>query len=308
VSQTAATAPAPLTNQTSPRVPDDFAGGLRHERPSSWQRALRDARVVVAGSVVLLLVLVALLAPVLAPHDPEAIDPSASLSGPSAEHWLGADQLGRDVVSRIMFGARLSLQISIESVALAALVGVTLGVLSSYFGGWIELIVMRIVDVLLVFPALVLAITVAAYLGPSADNIALVIGIVYMPIFARLAYSVTAVTRLAEFVQAARALGASHTRIILRAILPNSLAPLIVQVSLSLGFAVLAESGLSFLGIGVPPPATSWGAEIAGARLTLNKDPLLVVWPSVVLGLAILSFNILGDALRDLLDPRVRNQ
>jgi peptide/nickel transport system permease protein len=260
----------------------------------------------VAGSTVLVLILVALLAPLIAPHDPEAIDPTASLSGPSPDHWLGADQLGRDVVSRLMFGARLSLQISIESVTFAAVVGITLGVLSSYFGGWIELIVMRLVDVLLVFPALVLAITVAAYLGPSVDHIALVIGIVYMPIFARLAYSVTAVTRRAEFVQAARALGASHARIILRAILPNSMAPLVVQISLSLGFAVLAESGLSFLGVGVPPPATSWGAEIAGARLTLDKDPLLVVWPSAVLGLAILSFNVLGDALRDVLDPRIR--
>ncbi|MCA1645610.1 MAG: ABC transporter permease [Chloroflexi bacterium] len=267
---------------------------------------LHDGRAVAAGGIVALLVLVAVLAPVVAPHDPESIDPNASLSGPSADHWLGADQLGRDVVSRLMFGARLSLQISIESVTFAALVGITLGVLSSYFGGWIELVAMRVVDVLLVFPALVLAITVAAYLGRSVQNIALVIGIVYMPIFARLAYSVTAVTCSAEFVQAARAMGASHGRIILRAILPNSLAPLIVQVSLSLGFAILAESGLSFLGVGVPPPATSWGAEIAGARLTLDQDPLLVVWPSVVLGLAILSFNLLGDALRDVLDPRIR--
>jgi peptide/nickel transport system permease protein len=129
-----------------------------------------------------------------------------------------------------------------------------------------------------------------------------------MPIFARLSYAVTAVTRRSEFVEAARALGASHTRIILRAILPNSLAPLIVQMSLSLGFAILAESGLSFLGVGVPPPATSWGAEIAGARLTLDKAPLLVVWPSIALGLAILSFNVLGDALRDVLDPRTRRR
>jgi peptide/nickel transport system permease protein len=275
-------------------------------RPSTLLALLHDGRAVAAGTIVLLLALIALLAPILSPHDPEAIDPSASLSGPSPDHWLGADQLGRDVISRLMFGARLSLQISVESVALAALVGITLGVLSSYFGGWIELLVMRVVDVLLVFPALVLAITVAAYLGRSVGNIALVIGIVYMPIFARLAYSVTAVTRRTEFVQAARAMGASHARIILRAILPNSFAPLIVQASLSLGFAILAESGLSFLGVGVPPPATSWGAEIAGARLTLDKDPLLVVWPSAVLGLAILSFNVLGDALRDVLDPRVR--
>jgi ABC-type dipeptide/oligopeptide/nickel transport system permease subunit len=292
----------PLVPVTVPHAP----GQSRRARRSTLVALLHDGRAVTAGTIVLLLALIALLAPILAPHDPEAIDPSASLSGPSAEHWLGADQLGRDVISRLMFGARLSLQISIQSVVLAALVGIALGVLSSYFGGWIELVVMRLVDVLLVFPALVLAITVAAYLGRSVGNIALVIGIVYMPIFARLAYSVTAVTRRAEFVQAARAMGASHPRIILRAILPNSFAPLIVQASLSLGFAILAESGLSFLGVGVPPPATSWGAEIAGARLTLDKDPLLVVWPSAVLGLAILSFNVLGDALRDVLDPRIR--
>ena len=269
-------------------------------------RLVRDPRAVGAGCVLIVLALIALCAPLLAPYDPETIDPSSSLASPGLGHWLGADQLGRDVVSRLMFGARLSLQISAESVVLATIVGVTLGLLSSYFGGWIELIVMRVVDVLLVFPALVLAITVAAYLGPSVEHIALVIGIVYTPIFARLAYSVTAVTRRADFVEAAIALGASHLRIIVRAILPNSLAPLIVQVSLSLGFAVLAESGLSFLGVGVPPPATSWGAEIAGARLTLDKDPLLVLWPSTVLGLAILSFNVLGDALRDAMDPRLR--
>ncbi len=299
------TTPAPIAAEPARAT---VTAGLTAERPSVWQRALHDRRIVVTGGIVLLLVLVALAAPLIAPYDPNDIDPLSSLSGPTGEHWLGADQLGRDVLSRLMFGARLSLQISIEAVTLATLVGITLGVLSSYFGGWLELIVMRVVDVLLVFPALVLAITVAAYLGPSVDHIALVIGIVYTPIFARLAYSVTAVTKLAEFVQAARALGASHARIILRAILPNSLAPLIVQVSLSLGFAVLAESGLSFLGIGVPPPATSWGSEIASARLTLNKDPLLVIWPSAVLGLAILSFNVLGDALRDVLDPRIRSR
>ena len=300
MSQTAAAHPP-----VAPPVPVDMD---RQARRSELTLLAHDGRALAAGSILLLLGLIAVLAPILAPHDPEAIDPGASLSGPSADHWLGADQFGRDVVSRLMFGARVSLQISVESVAFAALVGITLGVLSSYFAGWIELIVMRVVDVLLVFPALVLAIAVAAYLGPSVDHIALVIGIVYAPILARLAYSVTSVTRQAEFVQAARALGASHARIILRAILPNALAPLIVQVSLSLGFAVLAESGLSFLGVGVPPPASSWGSEIAGARLTLDKDPLLVVWPSVVLGLAILSFNVLGDALRDVLDPRMRRE
>ena len=262
----------------------------------------------VSGAAILVLALIGLFAPLISPYDPELMDSSLSLAGSSASHWLGTDQLGRDVLARLIFGARLSLQISVYAVLFAFVCGVTIGVISSYFGSWIDTILMRVVDVLLAFPALVLAITVAAYLGPSLKNIVLVIGIVYTPIFARLTYVVTRAIKPVDFVQAARALGASHARIIFRAILPNSLAPLIVQISLSLGFAILTESGLSFLGVGVPPPAPSWGSEIANARLTLNQAPLLVVWPSLVIAVAILSFNILGDALRDVLDPRIRGR
>jgi len=271
-------------------------------------RARRDPRIVVSGAVIALLVLIAVFAPLISPFDSEFMDSSLSLAPPSAAHWLGTDQLGRDVLTRLIYGARLSLEISVFSVAFALIVGVAVGVVSSYFGSWIDTILMRFVEVLLTFPALVLAITVAAYLGPSLQNIVLVIGIIYMPVFARLSYVVTRSIKPVEYVQAARALGASHARIIFTAILPNSLAPLIVQVSLSLGFAILTESGLSFLGVGVPPPTPSWGSEIANARLTLNQDPLLVIWPSVVIAFAILSFNILGDALRDLLDPRLRTR
>jgi peptide/nickel transport system permease protein len=280
----------------------------RSAAPSLSSRALREPRMVVSGTMIALLAMTGLFAPLISPYDPEFMDTSLSLAGPSAGHWLGTDQLGRDVLSRLIFGAQLSLQISVYAVAFAFTAGVAVGVVSSYFGSWIDTILMRIVDVLLAFPALVLAITVAAYLGPSLKNIVLIIGIVYTPVFARLTYVITRAIKPVEYVQAARALGASHGRIIFRAILPNSLAPLIVQISLSLGFAILTESGLSFLGVGVPPPAPSWGSEIANARLTLNQAPFLVVWPSVVIGCAILSFNILGDALRDLLDPRIRNR
>jgi peptide/nickel transport system permease protein len=285
----------------APRLPERS----RPAGPSLVAKALHEPRIVASGAVIILLSLVGLLAPLIAPYDPELMDTSLSLAGPRAGHWLGTDQLGRDVLARLIYGARLSLQISVYAVAFAFTVGVAVGVVSSYFGSWIDTILMRIVDVLLTFPALVLAITVAAYLGPSLKNIVLVIGIVYTPVFARLTYVVTRAIKPVEYVQAARALGASHARIIFRAILPNSVAPLIVQVSLSLGFAILTESGLSFLGVGVPPPAPSWGSEIANARLTLNQAPLLVVWPSLVIACAILSFNILGDALRDLLDPRI---
>jgi peptide/nickel transport system permease protein len=280
---------------------------VRRAGRSTLSELREDPRALVSGGVLVMLALVAVFAPLLSPYDPEFLDPSLSLAGPSGAHWLGTDQLGRDVLSRLIFGARISLQISLYAVAFAFVIGVLLGVLSAYFGSWLEMLVMRLVDVLLAFPALVLAITVAAFLGPSVTNIALVIGIVYMPLFARLAFVVSGATKHADYVHAARALGASDARIILRAILPNSLAPLIVQASLSLGFAILTESGLSFLGVGVPPPAPSWGSEIASARLTLDRSPLLVVWPSIALGLAILSLNMLGDALRDALDPRVRS-
>jgi peptide/nickel transport system permease protein len=283
-------------------------GAGRRVPPSIGRQLLAEPRVVVSGTAILILALIGLFAPWISPYDPETMDSSLSLAGPSASHWLGTDQLGRDVLSRLIYGARLSLQVSVYAVAFAFVCGVSVGVISSYFGSWIDTILMRVVDVLLAFPALVLAITVAAYLGPSLKNIVLVIGIVYTPIFARLTYVVTRAIKPVDFVQAARALGASHARIIFRAILPNSLAPLIVQISLSLGFAILTESGLSFLGVGVPPPAPSWGSEIANARLTLNQAPLLVVWPSLVIAVAILGFNILGDALRDVLDPRIRGR
>lgn len=271
-------------------------------------RLRADRRIIVAGAIIALLALVGVFAPLISPYDPETIDSSRSLGSPDRTHWLGTDQLGRDVLSRLIYGARVSLQISFYSVAFALIVGMTIGVLSAYFGSWADGLLMRIVDVLLAFPALVLAITVAAYLGPSLRNIVLVIGIVYMPLFARLTYVVTRSIKHVEYVEAARAMGASHRGIIFRAILPNSIAPLIVQISLSLGFAILTESGLSFLGVGVPAPAASWGSEIAGARLTLTQAPLLVLWPSIVIGTAILSFNILGDALRDVLDPRSGNR
>jgi peptide/nickel transport system permease protein len=305
------TAPRSTAVASPDRLLKDVARPPERSRPAAPSlvaKALREPRIVVSGAVILLLSLVGLFAPLISPYDPEFMDTSLSLAGPSADHWLGTDQLGRDVLSRLIYGARLSLQISVYAVTFAFTVGVAVGVVSSYFGSWIDTILMRIVDVLLTFPALVLAITVAAYLGPSLKNIVLVIGIVYTPVFARLTYVVTRAIKPVEYVQAARALGASHARIIFRAILPNSLAPLIVQISLSLGFAILTESGLSFLGVGVPPPAPSWGTEIAQARLTLNQAPLLVVWPSVVIACAILSFNILGDALRDLLDPRIRTR
>lgn len=275
------------------------------KRRSTLSRVLRDPRLVICSAVLSLFVIIGIAAPWISPYDPQYMDAGHSLDGPSAQHWFGTDQLGRDVLSRLIHGTRISLQISVYSVTLAFILGVTIGVVSSYFGGWIGSVLMRLIDILLAFPALVLAIVVAAYLGASMLNIALVIGVVYMPVVARLTYVVSLAIKSAEFVEAAVVVGSSHLRVILRAVLPNSIAPLIVQVALSLGAAIMTESGLSFLGVGVPPPAPSWGSQIAASRLTLNLDPLQVVWPALVILLAILSFNILGDAIRDFLDPRV---
>jgi peptide/nickel transport system permease protein len=266
----------------------------------------RHPRLTISATVIALLIAVAILAPLLSPYDPNYMDFNLPLSPPSAEHWLGTDQLGRDVLSRLMFGARLSLQISITAVTIAMVVGITAGVVSAYIGGWTETLLMRSADVLLVFPEMVLAIAVAAFLGPSLINIMLVIAIVYAPVFARLSFVVARSVSKAEYVEAQRSVGANSVQIIWRSILPNSWAPLIVQTSLSLGYAILTESGLSFLGVGVPPPAPSWGSQIAEARLTMSQAPLLVLWPSLVIATAILSFNVLGDSLRDVLDPRLK--
>jgi len=302
--------------QVERSVPGDSrrAGSLRSQvvhfketnSRSTLRRVLRDPRVIITATLIMFLLLLGMFAPLISPYDPEYMDYALSLAGPTPGHPMGTDQLGRDVLSRMFFGARISLQVSFYSVVIASIVGVCVGVISSYFGSWIEMLLMRFIEVLLAFPALVLAIVVAAYMGPSLQNVAVVIGIVYMPIFARLTYAVTLSVKQMEFVQAARAVGASHIRIITRHILPNSMAPIIVQISLCLGFAILTESGLSFLGVGVPPPAPSWGTEVALSRLTLDKAPHLVIWPSLFVGIAILSFNVLGDALRDVLDPRMR--
>ncbi len=263
----------------------------------------------ISATMISLLILVAILAPVLSPYDPNYMDYNLPLSPPSSDHWLGTDQFGRDVLSRLMFGARLSLQIAIASVAVAVVIGVTLGVVSAYVGGWLETVLMRLTDVMLVFPELVLAIAVAAYLGASLHEHHACHRHRLHAHLRRLSFAVTRSVSKREYVEAERAIGANGAHIIWRAILPNSWAPIIVQTSLSLGYAILTESGLSFLGSrGSSPPAPSWGAQIAEARLTLSQAPLLVLWPSLVIATAILSFNILGDSLRDMLDPRMRGR
>jgi len=260
------------------------------------------------GFVLCLLVLgSALLAPYLATHDPLAQSIRARLQGPSERHWFGTDNFGRDLYSRILYGYRTSVSTAVGAVTLATLVGGLAGLAAAYAGGWTDRLIMRVMDVLLAFPIILLAIGVLAVLGPGSVNTGLAIGIVYTPIFARLARGPALTVLSWDYVAAARALGANATRIVLRHVLPNIAAPLMVQVTLSLSTAILVEASLSFLGLGTQPPTPSLGLMLSDSRDYLLLSP----WTSVFSGLAILlasfGFNLFGDGLRDLLDPALRN-
>ncbi|MCM8750100.1 ABC transporter permease [Thermomicrobiaceae bacterium CFH 74404] len=228
------------------------------------------------------------------------------LQGPSWEHPFGTDEYGRDLMARVMRGSRSSLIIALSSVALASVVGVGFGIVGGYFGGFWEFVTMRTVDVLLTIPPILLAIAVVAFLGPSRINLVLVIGFLYMTRFARLSFASVVQVKQREFLEAARVIGARTPHIILTAILPNILAPIFVQISLSLGFAILLESGLSFLGLGTPPPEPTWGNMIGVGRGFMQQNGWYVFWPALAISITILCCNMLGDGLRDALDPRLR--
>ena len=299
-SASAATSPA-----ASSAVPLSLEGDPRPSA-SIFQRLRSNPRVVVSGLMLLGIVLIAIFAPWLTPQDPQAMDTAQRLTGPSRAHLLGTDEYGRDLLSRAILGSRTSMVVAVLSVALAATIGVLFGLVGSYFGGVWEMLTMRTVDVLLTFPPILLAIAVVAFVGPSVPNLIAVIALLYMPRFARISYGAGLGVKQRDFVEAARVLGARAPRILWLAILPNILAAIFVQLSLSLGFAILLESGLSFLGLGTPPPQPSWGNMVGVGRGYLRQSGWYVLWPSLAISLTILCFNTLGDGLRDTLDPRLR--
>jgi peptide/nickel transport system permease protein len=273
----------------------------------AWRRRLlRSGQLRTAGPVVAFVLLAAALGPALVSHDPNRLNPRAKAHAPSATHWLGTDEFGRDLASRLVHGARITLLVGLASVGLAALGGTVLGSVAAYAGRGVEAAVMRTMDGLLCFPPILLGIFVVTFLGPSVVNLILVIGVLYVPRFTRVVHASTLAVRELPFVESARALGASALRVVGRAILPNILAPILVQTSLAAGHAILLESGLSFLGLGPPPPTASWGrmVEQSGRFLQLGVLPLL--WPSLAISGTVLAFNLLGDGLRDVLDPRLR--
>ncbi|HEY2853693.1 MAG TPA: ABC transporter permease [Gemmatimonadaceae bacterium] len=270
-------------------------------------RALRaDFRAWFGGGVVVLLVLLAVAAPIVARHDPLHIDLINQLTPPSAEHWLGTDIQGRDVWARLVYGARISLSVGIVSQAIALLLGVSLGLIAGYHGGWVDEVVMRLADVTLAFPTLLLLIAMVAALQPSLGVVFLTIGVVGWAGMARLVRGQVLVVRSLEYVQASRALGGRDWRIIILHVLPGVLAPVIIAATLGVAGAIIAESSLSFLGLGIQPPTPSWGAMIADGRdlSQLRHAPWTSLFPGLAIGAAVLGFNLLGDALRDALDPR----
>ena len=259
----------------------------------------------VALALIAVLAACALLAPMLAPYDPLAQDLAVRLKPPSPEHWLGTDSLGRDIASRILYGARISLVIGVVVVGSAGVFGTFVGLIAGYAGGLVDEALMRLTEVFLAFPALILAMAIAGALGPSLTNAIIAIAAVTWAVYARLTRGQILSLRRREFVEAARAMGASRMRIILRHLLPNALAPLMVQASFDMGASIIAAAGLSFIGFGAQPPTPEWGVMISEGRNFINTQPWLSLFPGLAILFAVGSFNLLGDGLRDAFDPRL---
>jgi peptide/nickel transport system permease protein len=276
------------------------------QREWTFRRLRRYRQVLIGAPLVAILLLAALAAPFLVAHEPNTLNPRAKAQPPSLSHILGTDEFGRDLWSRLLYGARITLLVAFASVVLSVIGGTLLGTVAAYAGRWVETAIMRTMDGMLCFPPILLGIFVVTFLGPSIVNLILVIGGLYVPRFTRVVHSSTLAIRELEYVESARALGASSLRIILWAILPNITAPILVQASLAAGHAILMESGLSFLGLGPPPPAPSWGRMVEQSGRFMQLSVLPLMWPSAAISVTVLAFNLLGDGLRDLLDPRLR--
>ena len=273
----------------------------------AWRRLRRRRGALVGLAVVLLFIGLALFAPWIAPQDPIATSWGAIRKAPSAEHWFGTDEIGRDVLSRVIWGTRASLLAGVVSVSISLLLGVPIGLAAGFLGGWIDGAISRVTDAFLACPFLILAIALAAFLGPALTNAMVAIGITAAPVFARVARGATLNVAALEYVEAARSIGAAPWRVALRHIVPNILPPVLVQGTLAIAAAIIAEASLSFLGLGQQPPAPSWGSMLNAAQRFLSTAPWLAIFPGAAIALTVLSFNLVGDGLRDALDPRRRS-
>jgi len=267
-------------------------------------KALRQDPRLWFGIVLLILVISALFAPFIAPYAPLAYHPSIATQGPSLAHLLGTDSLGRDQLSRVIYGTRISLTVGLASILMGGICGTLLGLIAAYFKGWVDQLITMVIDAILSFPSLVLALAIVAALGPSIINVALALAFVRIPIYARIARGQTLQVAAQEYVAAALAVGTRNWKIILRHLLPNIFSPLLVQATISISLAIIDESILSFLGLGSQPPTPEWGAMVSDAQTYLRIDPWMMIGPALAIVIVVLSLNIFGDAIRDHLDPR----
>ncbi|ART75510.1 diguanylate cyclase [Sutcliffiella horikoshii] len=266
----------------------------------------RNKAAVAGGIIILFYLAVAAFAPWLAPYDPYEINLDNRMQSPSIDHWMGTDDKGRDILSRIIYGSRLSMGVGFASVLFGAVFGIVLGLVAGYYGRWVDSIVMRIIDVMLAFPGILLALAIISALGPSLINVTIAVGVFSVPLFARIVRGSTLEVKKLEYIDAIRSLGARDITIIFIHILPNILSPIIVQGSLRLATAILSAAGLSFLGLGAQPPSPEWGTMLSSGRDFLFSAPYMALFPGLAISILVLGFNIFGDGLRDALDPRMK--
>lgn len=299
--------PNPLPDPKSAEVQETN----QHKSSSLWgdafSRIVKSKTSLIGLCIIIILIITAIFAPLIATHSPTGYESLTDrYQSPSSEHLLGTDELGRDIFSRIVFGSRISIQIGVIAVGISMIIGVLLGGIAGYFGKWIDQVIMRIIDIMMAFPSILLAIALVAVLGPNLRNAMIAVGIVGIPQFARIVRSAVLSVKETEYIEAARAIGAKHGRTLMQHVLPNCLAPIIVQATLSVGTAILDAAGLSFLGLGAQPPKPEWGAMLSDGRAALQNAPWVVAFPGMAIFLVVLGFNLFGDGLRDALDPRLK--
>lgn len=299
-----------LSKQVETATPAKYNPKLEYYK-ELWRQLRKNKAAVVGGGFIVLFILISIIGtPWIGPHvltyAPDAVDIPNKLQPPSADHWFGTDNYGRDIFTRIIYGMKLTLFIGFTSVAIGGIFGVIFGVVAGYFGGWVDTVIMRIMDVLLAFPGILLALAIVSVLGGSIQNMIIAVSIYSVPAFARIVRGSTLSVRKLEYIDAMKALGASHTRIIFKHILPNVMSPIIVQATMRIASAVLTASGLSFLGLGVKPPTPEWGAMMNEGRNFMRESPHVIMFPGMMIVIVVLAFNIFGDGLRDALDPKMK--
>ncbi|MBN1367210.1 MAG: ABC transporter permease [Dehalococcoidales bacterium] len=285
----------------SPQIP---------KRVSEFTRIRRiffKRKLVVFGFVIIVLfLLTAALTQIISPYDPYLQDRYNTLAQPSGEHLLGTDALGRDLLSRIIYGSQISLMVGLVSLVIASVIGTVMGLLAGYFGGWVEMVIMRVTDMLMCFPMILLALVICALLGGGLKNVMIAVGIGLIPGYVRTVYGQVLSIKETDYILAERSIAASNLRVLLRHVLPNCLAPLLVMMTMQMGGAIMAEAGLSFLGVGISPPAAAWGSLVNDGRVYLLTNPIISIVPGICIMLVVFGFNMVGDGLRDALDPRLR--